>query len=198
MRIVPKPSPDSSGKTAFHKTGPWGQKVWGRLWWRGLVASRCQCMVTLNFKAGSCLPESSKVYQDSSLRVTLPSLAFPSDTVLQPHWPLLPVSTPDLCQPVGFAPAEGTLTVSHTYILSLSCTLTPSVSSPDSARSCFPFLGHLLGPCRSPPGGPPAALCPVTCSLLPSLGIGLLCISLVNHGLPCTLSCLMSAQFFSL
>ena len=70
-----------SGKIAFHKTGPWCQKVWGPLWWRGLVASRSQCMVTLNFKAGNFLPELSKVYQDSSFHVSLPSLAFPSDTV---------------------------------------------------------------------------------------------------------------------
>ena len=67
--------------------------------------------------------------------------------------------------------------------------------------NCFPIMLSLPG---SPSGSlqvsswrPPSR--PVAPSLAPScppFGIGLLCISLVNHGLPCTLSYLMSALFF--
>ena len=197
MRIIPKPSPDSSGKIAFHKTGPWCQKVWGPLWWNGLVASRCQCMVTLNFKAGSFLPESSKVYQDSSFRVTLPSLAFPSDTVLQPHWP------PAASKHTWLVPASGLCTCRrHTHSVSYIHTLTVVHTHTFSVLPRFrPIMLSLPG---SPSGSlqvsswrPPSR--PVAPSLAPScppFGIGLLCISLVNHGFPCTLSYLMSALFF--
>ena len=45
-----------------------------------------------------------------------------------------------------------------------------------------------------PPGLPVAPSLAPSC---PPFGIGLLCIPLVNHGLPSTLSYLMSAHFFS-
>ena len=183
-----------SGKIAFHKTGPWCQKVWGPLWWRGLVASRSQCMVTLNFKAGNFLPELSKVYQDSSFHVSLPSLAFPSDTVTLAPCRLWAHLT---CASRWALHLQRAHSQYLTYTLSLSWILTPSVSSPGSTRSYFPFLGHLLGPFRSPwgPSLPVALSLAASC---PPFAIGPLCISLVNHGLPCTWSYLTSAHFFSL